>query len=77
VALAQFHLTFPPALAREPTVFRLGTDFNLQITIRRANVDDQAAWFILDIDGEADEIERAVVWLSQQRVVVDRIAIDG
>jgi len=76
VAIAQFHLTFPPALAREPTVFRLGTDFDLQITIRRANVDDHAAWFILDIGGEPDEIERAVAWLAQLGVVVDRIPID-
>ena len=76
MAPAQFHLTFPQALAREPTVFRLGTDFNLQITIRRANVDEHAAWFILDIDGESDEIGRAVVWLAQQGVVVDRIPID-
>jgi hypothetical protein len=77
VALAQFHLTFPPALAREPMVFRLGTDFDVQTTIRRANVDDQAAWFILDLEGEPDEIERAVAWLVERGVVVDRIPIDG
>jgi L-aspartate semialdehyde sulfurtransferase ferredoxin len=77
MTLAQFHLTFPPALAREPTVFSLGTDFDVQVTIRRANVDEQAAWFILDVDGEPKEIERAVAWLVERGVVVDRIAIDG
>ena len=76
MAIAQFHLTFPPALEREPTVFRLGTDFRVQTTIRRANVDDQTAWFILDLDGEPDEIERAVIWLVEHGVVVDRIPID-
>ena len=74
---AQFHLTFPEHLIREPMVYRVGQEFEVQTNIRRANVDEQAAWFIIDFDGEEAEIERAVAWLSAEGVRVDRITIDG
>jgi ABC-type methionine transport system ATPase subunit len=77
VAHAQLHLTFPEHLVREPMVYRLGRDFGLQTNIRRANVDDHTAWFIIDLDGEENDLERAVAWLEGEGVKVDRIPIDG
>ena len=74
---AQLHLTFPEHLVREPMVYRLGRDFGLQTNIRRANVDEHTAWFIIDLDGEDADVERAVTWLEGEGVKVDRIPIDG
>ena len=74
---AQLHLTFPGDLERERTVAALGTSFALQVNIRRANVDEQSAWFIVDVTGDEDEIARAVAWLLDEGVQVDRIPIDG
>jgi ABC-type methionine transport system ATPase subunit len=76
-AKAQFHLTFPEQQLREPMVYRVGRDFGVQTNIRRANVDDQMAWFIIDFEGEPDDIDRAVAWLEGEGVKVDRIPIDG
>ncbi len=73
----QFHLTFPEHLVREPTVYRLGQDFALQTNIRRANVEELTAWFIMDLEGEQAEIDRAIAWLEGEGVQVDRIPIDG
>jgi hypothetical protein len=77
VTTAQLHLTFPANLERERTVATLGTSFPLQVNIRRANVDEQGAWFIVDVTGTEDDITRAVAWLLDKGVLVDRIPIDG
>ena len=72
----QFHLTFPEQLVREPMVYRLGKDFNLVTNIRRANVEELAAWFIIDVEGNPHDIDRALEWLRAEGVKVDRIPID-
>ncbi len=77
MARAQFHLTFPEHLVREPTVYRIGRDFSLLTNIRRANVEEQTAWFIMDFEGDEADIERAVEWLESEGVQVYRISIDG
>jgi hypothetical protein len=77
VTTTQLHLTFDDALALERTVATLRTSFPLHVEIRRANVDEQASWFIVDLTGDADDIERSVAWLLDRGVSVDRIAIDG
>jgi hypothetical protein len=55
----------------------LRTTFPLHLTIRRANVEEQASWFIVEVSGADDEIERAVAWLLDLDVAVDRVPIDG
>ncbi|HEY7401689.1 MAG TPA: NIL domain-containing protein [Actinomycetota bacterium] len=73
MAHVQLHLTFPEHLVREPMVYRVGHDFGLQTNIRRANVDEHTAWFIIDVEGDEAEIERAVAWLAGEGVRIDRI----
>ena len=73
----QLHLTFPDGLELERTVAMLRTSFPVHLNIRRANVEERAAWFIVDLTGEPEEIERAVAWLLDRDVAVDRIPIDG
>jgi hypothetical protein len=77
VTTEQLHLTFPDGSERERTVAMLRTSFPLHLNIRRANVEEQAAWFIVDLTGEDEEIERAVAWLLDRDVTVDRITIEG
>ncbi len=55
----------------------LRTSFPLHLNIRRANVEEQVSWFIVEVTGADDEIERAVAWLLDRDVAVDRIPIDG
>ena len=73
----QFHLTFPDGVEREHTVAMLRTSFPVHLNIRRANVETDASWYIVELTGEDDEIEGAVAWLLDQGVHVDRIATDG
>jgi hypothetical protein len=36
-------------------------------------VDEHTAWFIIDVEGDEAEIERAVAWLEEETVRVERI----
>jgi hypothetical protein len=58
----------------EPVVHRIGTDFDLVVNIRRANLEeDRGGWIIVEVDGERDRIAAAVAWLAEQGLLVDRI----
>jgi ABC-type methionine transport system ATPase subunit len=74
VTTARLHLTFPQHLISEPVLHRVGTEFGLVTNIRRANLEEErGGWVILEVDGDEAEIERAVVWLAEQGLQVDRI----
>jgi hypothetical protein len=60
VTTSQLHLTFPEGIERERTVSTLRTSFPVHLNIRRANVEPDASWFIVELTGDDDEIERAV-----------------
>jgi len=70
---ARLHLTFPEHVIQEPIVYRLGKDFGLVTNIRRANVEERFGWVILEVEGPEDDVARAVSWLEDQGVQVDRI----
>ena len=74
---ARLHLTFPPHLSQEPVIYRVGKEFGLVTTIRKANIDDESGWVILEGDGEEDRVARAAAWLSDQGIHVDRIEEEG
>jgi ABC-type methionine transport system ATPase subunit len=74
---SRFHLTFPQHLVQEPVIHTLGHRFGLVTNIRRASVDDRAAWVILELDGPDDSVGRAVDWLAEQDVHVERIQDSG
>jgi len=70
---AKFHLTFPERLINEPVIHRVGKEFDLVTNIRRANVEDGHAWVILEMEGTEQSVAKAVTWLAEQGVQVDRI----
>lgn len=73
MAVRRYHLTFPKELVTEPIIYYLGKNFNVVTNIRRANVDQDGGWVDLEIEGEEEEIERAVENLKQKGVGVDPI----
>ena len=77
MARSRFHLTFPEHLIREPMVYRIGKDFDLVPNIRRANIEETSAWMIMDLEGAEEDIARAVAWLEEGGVKVDRIEDAG
>ena len=72
----RLRLTFPARLVQEPIVYRLVKDFDIVINIRRAEVKADHGWMALELDGDADALERGVQWLAAQGVQVDPIERD-
>ena len=72
--------SFPEGMVKEPVIYKLGRDFKIVTNIRRADVQDNAGWVVLELDGEDAEIERGLAWVSTTGVRVDPVigdVIDG
>lgn len=76
MAQAKFRFTFPQNLVTEPIIYNLGRKFELITNIRRANVTDDQGWVILELEGDQDEIERGIAWVTENKVRVDPISGD-
>ena len=68
--------TFENEVVKEPIIYRLGQDFHIVTNIRRANVREKIGWVVLELDGEKEEIERALQWVSSTGVRVDPVGGD-
>jgi ABC-type methionine transport system ATPase subunit len=68
--------TFVEQLIKEPIIWKLARQFDVITNIRRADVTDERGWVILELDGERDEIDRALDWVREQGVRVDPVYED-
>lgn len=68
--------TFVQELIKEPVIWKLAKEFDVITNIRRADVTDDRGWVILELEGERDEIERGLEWVSQQGVRIDSVYED-
>ncbi len=66
-------LHFSPELVGEPVIHRLGHQFALITNIRRADVSRDEGWVVLEVEGEADEIERGLRYCEALGVRVDPV----
>jgi ABC-type methionine transport system ATPase subunit len=71
MAKREIRLTFPESLICEPVIYRLGHDFKIVTNIRRANVTKDSGWVVLELEGEKDEIERAMEDLTSKGIKVE------
>ena len=58
---------------REPWIWRLSRDFNLKVTIIKANVDEDFGWMQLALEGPLEEVQRATAWLHTTGLHVDPV----
>ena len=64
--------TFTPELIKEPLIYLLAKEFAVITNIRMADVDEKVGWVVLELEGEPDEIERAIDWARAKGVRVDQ-----
>lgn len=64
-------LTFPESLVREPIISTMVREFDVTPNIRRADVGEESGWIICELDGEPNNLDRAVEWLRAEGVRVD------
>jgi ABC-type methionine transport system ATPase subunit len=69
----RIHLDFPKSLITEPLIWRVGREFEVMTNIRRANVDHESGWVDLGLEGDDEEIEKAIQFLKDKGVGVSPI----
>jgi L-aspartate semialdehyde sulfurtransferase ferredoxin len=68
--------TFPPELIKEPIIYKLGQQFEVVTNIRRADINGDKGWVVLELEGEGEDIERGIVWVTGKGVRVDPVIGD-
>ena len=64
-------LVFPPELIREPILYNLGQEFKVVTNILRADVEIDKGWVVLQLEGNEEEMEQAISWLTAKGVSVE------
>ena len=72
----QVMFTFPPELIKEPIIYNLGQQFKIVTNIRRADVNGDKGWVVLELEGEGEDIERGIAWVTGKEVRVDPVGGD-
>jgi len=72
----QVMFTFPEELIREPIIYNLSHQFKVVTNIRRADVSESRGWVVLELDGDEEEIEEGIAWVTSKGVRVDPVIGD-
>ena len=74
--LKRVTFTLETELIKRPVIYELGKNFDVVTNIRRAEVNQQHGWVILELEGSLEEIERGLEWVIEQGVDVSSIEGD-
>ncbi len=76
MAKRQVMFTFPQELIRESIIYTLSHQFEIVTNIRRADISEDKSWVALELEGEEEEIERGISWVTSKGVRVDPVIGD-
>ena len=68
--------SFPSKLIKEPIIYNLGKKFEIVTNIRRAEVEANKGWVVLELEGSEAEVKRGLDWVAKQGVRVDPVTGD-
>ena len=71
MARRRLKLIFGPSLVKEPVIYQLGRKFEIVTNLRRADVTRDQGWVLLEVSGEAEELDRGVEYLESMGVKVE------
>ncbi|MBU4293800.1 MAG: NIL domain-containing protein [Actinobacteria bacterium] len=69
-------LVFPQELIKEPVTFNMAKKFNVTPNIRRANITETIGELILELEGEQENIEKGIEYLTKLGVRIEPIVGD-
>ena len=73
MARTTVRLTFRGDTLNDPIIYRLGQEYKVVTNIRRADVAQDSGWVELDLDGEPDEVDRALEYCRSRGIGVQRL----
>jgi L-aspartate semialdehyde sulfurtransferase ferredoxin len=69
-------LMFPTKLVTRPVLWQLGKNFDIVTNVRQASVTDEIGVVSLSLEGEREEIKKAIAWLEELGVKVEPVEIN-
>jgi hypothetical protein len=72
----RLYVSFPAVLVPRPLVYEIVKQFDVVPNIRRANVEPDHGWLILELRGDADARACAIEYLRSEGCVVDDMTGD-
>ena len=63
--------TYTEELIREPIIFNLGEQFNVVTNIHSADIAEDRGWVILEMEGEAEDIDEGIAWATSRGMRVE------
>ena len=76
MAVRRVKFTFPEDQIREPLIYNHGHEFKVITNVRMADVDEKTGWVLLELEGEASEIDRSLAWAQSKGVRIDPVSGD-
>ena len=76
MAKRQVTFTFPQELIKEPIIHNLSQQFRVVTNIRRADITENRGWVVLELEGEEEDIEQGITWVTSKGVRVDPVTGD-
>jgi len=78
MSLRKYFCTFPQDLIKEPIItYTLNAKFGVIPNIRAASITEQMAMVAVEIEGNGEKIDEAIVYLRERGVQVEEIREDG
>ena len=74
--ITRLWLMFPARLITRPVLWELAKTFSVVTNIRQASVTDEIGLVSLELDGEREDIKKAIAWLEEQGIKVEPVEIN-
>lgn len=76
IQVTRLWLMYPPKLITRPVIHELAHEFNLVFNVRQASVTDEVGIVSIELNGEREEIKRAILWLEGLGIKVEPVEIN-
>jgi hypothetical protein len=76
VTSARLFVSFPEEIVDRPIVYEIVKRFDVVPNIRRANVEAHSGWLILEVKGQAEQLDAAIAFLKDEGCTVNRMEGD-
>jgi L-aspartate semialdehyde sulfurtransferase ferredoxin len=73
--VSRYWWTYPGKRLKDPIIYEVGKRFDVVTNVRTASVDIDMGIVGIQLEGERDEIRRAVAWVEKKGVHVEPVEI--
>ncbi len=72
----KIYLTYPTELIKEPLIYKVSHLYDVMTNIRQATISEKIGLVALELEGEPEEIDKAIKFFQDKGVKVEPIELD-